>query len=408
MAPVRAVRVGGTTKAKLPAIGLGMASHGEALGERELQLLGALGPRHLRQDVHLDAPGWGADLSRTQVAASQLGCALELAVLSEAPPDPGCDLASRLGEGPLVAHVLALAEGAGVTSADWLDAVRGAAGDPGRDALFAAGSNANFTELNRAWEGVQGVPAVAYALNPQVHAFDDRSLTESLPVQGLTVRTARARAPGCGVVVSPITLRPRFNPTAADGNPPAPPGELPAQVDGRQPSLLAAGWTLGSLASLATAGATSCTYFETTGWRGVLERDAGCPLPERFPSRPGMTFPVYHVLADALEAGAADVLGTEVPGNEPPAVAALALRSGGRLLVLLANLGPEPQHVTVTGLADGPVRGRAVDEHTAAAALLDPLAFRAWSEPLEARSGELHVELQPYAYLRADQQLPGR
>lgn len=408
MAPVRTVRIGGATRATLPAIGLGMAAHGEALSERELQLLGALGPRHLRQDVHLGAPGWEADLSRAQVTAAQLGCALELALLSEAPPDPGCDLAGRLGEGPALARVLALAEGAGVTPADRLGAVRAAVGDAGRDALFAVGSNANFTELNRDWEGVQAAPAVVFALNPQVHAFDDRSLTETLPVQGLTVRTAHARAPGCEVVVSPVTLRPRFNPTAAGGDPPVPPGELPPQVDERQPSLLAAGWTLGSLASLAAAGATSCTYFETTGWRGVLERDAGCPLPERFPSRPGMTFPVYHVLADVLEAGPADVLPTEVAGNEPPALAALALRAGDRLLLLLANLGPEPQPVTVTGLAGGPVRGRAVDEHTAEPALLDPLAFRARSEPLEARSGELHVELQPYAYLRADQPLPDR
>jgi hypothetical protein len=399
----RTVRVGGATKVTLPAIGLGMASHGEPLSDRELQLLGGLGPRHLRQDVHLDAPGWADDLARAQMAASRLGCALELALLSAEPADPGL-LAGRLGEGPLVAHVLALAEGAEVTSVAWLDAARGAVGEPGRDALFAVGSNANFTELNRAWDRVQGVRAVVYPLNPQVHAFDDRSLTETLPVQGLTVQTARARAPGAAVVVSPVTLRPRFNAVAGGGGgQTAPAAELPPSVDVRQPSLLAAGWTLGSLSSLAAAGVAACTYFETTGWRGVLERDAGPPLPDRFPSRPGMAFPVYHVLADALEASPSGVLATDISGNEPPSLAALALRARDRVVVLLANLGPEPQQVTVNGLADAPVRARAVDERSAAEALLDPLAFRATGEPLEVRSGELEVELRPYAYLRVDQ-----
>ena len=62
----------------------------------------------------------------------------------------------------------------------------------------------------------------------------------------------------------------------------------------------------------------------------------------------------------------------------------------------------------MNGLTDTPVRGRMLDEQTATSALLDPLPFRETSEPLELRSGELVVELRPYAYLRADQPLPGR
>src|SRR5207244_12399512 len=52
---------------------------------------------------------------------------------------------------------------------------------------------------------------------------------------------------------------------------------------------------------LAEAGADSVTYFETAGWRGVLERADGPPDPDRFSSRPGAAFPLYHVLADLGE-----------------------------------------------------------------------------------------------------------
>src|SRR3989442_910385 len=93
------------------------------------------------------------------------------------------------------------------------------------------------------------------------------------------------------------------------------PGELPSQVDRRQPSLLAAVWTLVSAKHLAEAGAASVTYFETTGWRGVMETDEGTGLPDRFCSRPGTVFPVYHVLADLCELAGAEVL--EAKSSEP-------------------------------------------------------------------------------------------
>ena len=72
-------------------------------------------------------------------------------------------------------------------------------------------------------------------------------------------------------------------------------------VDPRQMSLLGAGWTLGSLKYLAEGGALSHDLVRDGR---VARRDgvgAGSPLPEQFPSRPGMVFPLFHVLADANE-----------------------------------------------------------------------------------------------------------
>ncbi len=72
------------------------------------------------------------------------------------------------------------------------------------------------------------------------------------------------------------------------------PGELPPQVDVRQMSLFGACWTAGSFKYLAEAGTQSITFYETTGWRGVMETEAGSPLPELFRSLPGTVFPMYH------------------------------------------------------------------------------------------------------------------
>ena len=45
-------------------------------------------------------------------------------------------------------------------------------------------------------------------------------------------------------------------------------------VDVRQASLLGSAWTATALKHLAEAGAASVTWYETAGWRGIVEWDA--------------------------------------------------------------------------------------------------------------------------------------
>src|SRR5690606_370583 len=110
---------------------------------------------------------------------------------------------------------------------------------------------------------------------PQVHAFDVLSLVENMTAQTATVASTRAICGDKPLVISPITLRPRINPDATGPAAPPAPGELPDTVDVRQPTAFAAVWTLGSLSNLAQANVAALTYFETTGWRGVMETDTG-------------------------------------------------------------------------------------------------------------------------------------
>src|SRR6185503_21235838 len=162
---------------------------------------------------------------------------------------------------------------------------------------------------NRDRPPANSASSICYSNNPQVHAFDNTTLIENLAGHGYNVETARTFT-ARPVVVSPITLRIRNNASAAAEKPGAL-AELPSDVDPRQLSLFGAGWTLGSIARLAATGFVhSLTYFETTGWRGLMETDAGSPLPKLFPSEPGVVFPMYHVFADIAEFGGRQVYPT--------------------------------------------------------------------------------------------------
>jgi D-apionolactonase len=186
---------------------------------------------------------------------------------------------------------------------------------------------------------------------------------------------------------------------AAGNPPPTPPGELPDSVDVRQAALFGAAWTAGSLKYLSEAGAGSVTYYETTGWRGVVERADGPELPERFASRAGEAFPLYHPLADAIEWEGAEMLACE--SSDVLAAVAFAVRSAeGAVHLLVANLTPRERDVVVAPI-EGDLRLRRLNESTAAEAAADPQAFRAGNEPAAAE-GHFALTLGPYEVVRID------
>lgn len=237
---------------------------------------------------------------------------------------------------------------------------------------------------------------MCFSAQPQEHAGDNASLVETPDA----LETARSVSGSRPIAVTPLTLRERINSYATGPAPDDPPGGLPPRVDVRQTALLGAGWTLGSLKHLAEGGAASTTWFETVGPLGVIQSEAGPPWPDSFRLRPGMSFPLYHVLADANEWPGARVV--EARSNQPLRVEALAFRRGDATRILPANLTDEPVVVTVSG-AGATARVRLLDEASFARATEEPEAFR--SEAGEARAtpgGRLDLALRPFAYARID------
>lgn len=243
---------------------------------------------------------------------------------------------------------------------------------------------------------MRGASGIWFGLNPQVHAFDEDTLVENLPGQREAVESARALCGDRPVAVSPVTLKPRFNPDATAPDRSSRLAELPPQVDPRQMSLFGACWTLGSLEYLAEAGASSVTYYETTGWRGVIERAAGSQSA-RFSSLAGGVFPLYHVLAAAGEFAGGSVMRTE--SDTPLAADAVALCDGARWRILVANFSREAPRIRLLGaMFTVPLRLRRLDEHSAEWAMQQPEVWcDAASETIDSCDGRLSLELNPYA-----------
>ena len=387
----------------LPAIGLGVASHGAPLADADVALLRELNPAHLYVSLDLTREGWRVDLVQAVGQAGALDAALAIEAIAGADGAGLRELAEELaGLDVPVDRVLAFAEGNLDTSGAIMDVANEAIEAAGIDAPVGGGTRGYFTELNRAAQTLplDRMEVVGYTINPQVHAFDNASLTETLAAQPETVRTARAFVGGRKLAVGPITLKPPFNPNATGPEPKPAPGELPAAVDARQPSLYAAGWLVGSLNALGNANVDALTYFETTGWRGVIERRDHPLRVEAFHSWPGMVFPIYLVLADVAEFRGGSIL--PVVLGDGLRVQALALRSEDWVRVLLANMTDVPVAATLRLPGAVEAKVQRLDDRSYTLAASDPTAFRGSTQPAPVEHGAIAVTLQPYAVATLD------
>ncbi len=384
----------------LPPIGLSAAGHGEPLSAAEFDLLRAVRPAHLHVVLDLGRNGWREKLATATGQARLLDAGLELEVTG-GPNSSGWDaLTTELERSGIpVNRVFVYPAGALDSTAEELNVARNALAPRGSNAQIGGGTRSYFTEFNRATLPLAEMEVAAYTITPQVHAFDNASLTETLAAQAETVRSARTIVGERPLAVGPITLAPRFNPNATGAEAPLPEGVLPPNVDYRQPSLFAAGWLAGSINALANAGVDALTYFETTGWKGLIER-SDHPLRVRtFHSWPGMAFPVYHVLADVAEFSGGEVLPVSV--SDPLRVQALALRVGSRVRLVLANMrdGDATVAVDVAGLQE--VTQRALNAETVFSAASDASTFRASGTAI-SETGEIRVTLPPFGLVTID------
>lgn len=396
------------TGVPLPPIGLGSASHGEKLSPLEVARLKTLRLDHLRFDLHF-TPGWAARLQGAMEDATQIANFLELAVHFSAGAVFNQEveqLCRFLNQRPLVGWLIIFRAGEIVTRTETFEVVREQfTAHCEQPYGLGLGTDAFFTQLNRDRPAAHLEPSlIVYSVNPQVHAFDNASLVETISGMAATVESARRFAgSGTAIAVSPITFKMRWNPNATAAEAPPLPGVLPRQVDPRQMSLFGAGWTMGVISSLAAAGASSLTFYETTGWLGVMEREHGSEVPELFPSIPGGVFPLYHIFADVGELDGVRVLG--LASTHPLNVSGLALQSARGLRLLVANHQDRPQRAVIDGIS-GALRVKVLDETTAEQAMRDPEGYRLQAGTLISvpNDGRLEMDLPPYAVIRLDQE----
>ncbi|MGI9254016.1 MAG: hypothetical protein ACR2J8_09730, partial [Thermomicrobiales bacterium] len=391
--------IGAPEGATMPPIGLGTASHGKPLLPADLERLGALNIGHLRLPLDVSADGWREKLALAGTEAEELGAPLDVE-LQTGPGGEGAEafFGAVAEAGIPLARVVAFPAGKLVTTGPVIAAVAAARDAAESDAVVGGGSRTFFTELNRAAGELplDAMEFAAFPMNPQVHAIDNASVVETLAAQAATVDSARAIVGARPISAGPVTLKMPFNPNATGPAPELPPGMLPANVDERQPSLFAAAWTAGSIGRLAGAGVDALTYYQTNGWRGVMERTDHPLRVPGFHSWPGMVFPVYHVLADAMEFSGGDIL--PLLSSDELALDGFAVRSGGRTRVVLANLTNADLTVAAELPEGEAVRSRVLDEANFLRAASEPEAFRAgWAAGVDAP-----IRLSPYAVVTID------
>lgn len=396
----------------VPGFGFGLASHGRPLAPQDLARIKALSPFHLRADFRLSQPGWKAEMERAVAQTRALSIPLECALVLSKDTGPALsDFAAawEAAEGECLRWLVFSEESDATSDAD-LEAARDALAPLDPLATFARGSKGDFVLLNRNRPEPKAGMALAYALCPQVHLTDNRTLVESLEGQAWTLITAAKAWPRSKVSVTPITLK-RSPFSVALKSRPEPAEMAPAaslwrnKADSRQFSLFGAGWTLGSLKRMSLYGADSATFFETHGLLGLMSGEA---LPEDLLKPPGMDFtlerglvyPMWHVFADFAEFVGG--FAYDVESQAPLKFDAVLVHAGGKASVLLANLEETGGTVRLEEL--GNVAGiRRLHEGNALEAMRNPEAFRsAPLEPLPGHADGWDIEMRPFEYIRID------
>ena len=380
------ISAGSTTK-RVPKIGLSAAGSAFPHSSFDRERLARLRLNHLRVDLRFSDSNWKVLLHRAEEDAvaisSRLQCALFLTDSAEQNL-----LDFREASKPEIVDIcLIFHQREKSTASRWFDLAERHLGEKGF--RLATGTNAYFAELNR-----QRPPRRAhacYSINPQVHTFDDLSLLETLEAQPSTVESGAQFCDGA-LILSPITLRPRFNPNATD---PAKQQELPSAVtaDPRQQTPFCAAWTVGSLAQLMPLDRIeSLTYYETTGPRGIMN-----PQPQSVTAEAGQAgtrdiFPVFTVF-EAI-AGIRNVLPVSVSNHA--LVTAFAFQNEqGQSIALIANPTAESKPVALH-VVDSELDILKVDELDVARTREAGLTVT----EVGTTRGQVKLELAPHALLR--------
>lgn len=213
-----------------------------------------------------------------------------------------------------------------------------------------AGTNCNFAQLNRSRPDFKDIDLVTFAIHPQEHATDERTLVENTAAQYYAVQNAIKFEINKPVIVSPVTLQRRFNANRENYEVPGDGLEVPLGLDPRQMSLFGAAWTVGSLKYLLDSCLTSITYYETVGERGLFMGEHESRWPSRFNAQKGIIFPVFHVFRMLMNKGIFRVPGSH--STNPLVIDGFTVAGENSGFMFLSNMTRQKQSLKINGTAE--------------------------------------------------------
>lgn len=330
-----------TNSMDLPDWGLTQSSENGSLTSYELDTIRQLRLDHLRFDIYLSGANSAKKLGQAFAESGQTDCKLELCLHFSSHYQEEFNGIKQLLESRQnqVKSVVLFREKKKTTDNELLKALVPEIREILPSVKIGAGTDAFFAELNMHRMKTDLLDFVIYSVNPQVHASDNQSMIENLLAQKHTVQSARLFSGKADIFVSPVTLKMRFNPDTTTNDQGDDTEDLVSKVDPRQMSLFTLGWTVGSLASLASVNTQSITYFETIGLCGIMQGDQINRFPDLFYSIPQMLYPVYHLFRILGCYKNAKVYTCEL--SDPLSFSALMLSKDKKYVLIISNLTNE-------------------------------------------------------------------
>ncbi|MEY9200226.1 hypothetical protein ABIA16_005405 [Sinorhizobium fredii] len=336
---------------KLPAIGIGLRPDEAGDELLEAGLIRVLGARHLI--CHFDpGAGHGAaalrhfrQMADTSGAAVTLECFVpcrrplddELGEIARMVGDSGLRLAS-LAVSPSVDRQ-STPPGSAWPECPPLEDVYQAAQRAFPGVPLGGGMFSYFTELNRKRAPANRLAYVTHCTNPIVHAADDLSVMQTFEALRDVTRSVRVIYGDKPYRIGPSTIAMRQNPYGSQTKD-NPSGKRIAMAnrDPRHNALFGAAWTLAYAATVAEAEVEVLTLSTLAGPFGLVA-GPGEPVKEGSPR------PLFYVLRWLAELSGGEGIAIETCVADR--VLGLGAELDGTITLLLANLTPNPETVTL-------------------------------------------------------------
>ena len=174
------------------AIGIGASTEAAMLTPRAIALLRDLNLSHYRIEVYPAQADWAIKLSTDYANASTLNLSLEVAlhVTESFENEIDAFIVNILQNQVKVKSIILLSENMPVTNQAVINYVHGMKSQL-PTVMIGAGTDFNFTELNRNHFRPTNLDFITFSIHPQEHAFDDLSLMETIEAQADVVRSAQ-------------------------------------------------------------------------------------------------------------------------------------------------------------------------------------------------------------------------
>ena len=358
---------------KFPRIGLAI-EQGWLCSRDRYSLMRECGVRHMQlRTGSAHDPGF---LSEASALVRELGLELDAEIIIPQDAEAAGSLAAArdalAAAGLKPARVIALPEGyldSHQPTGPWPEgpgpsAAAIAARTAFPDAQIGSGVLTNFTEFNRCRPAAELCDYVTHGSTPLVHAGDDRSVIQTIETLPQIFASAADIAAGKPYRLGLVSIGMRSNPYgAAVVDNPAQLRQTMAMYDPRQRGLFAAAWAVAVLGATEGQPVAALSLAAPGGPFGIISEPQPVPRPFFDETADALIYPLFHVVkAAAVLSGGSRFRLSGLPAN----VHGFAAKAGGRIDVVIANLGSSaarfrlPEGVTLTGILDETTFGRAV------------------------------------------------